>query len=285
MADYIVDSIQAKLGTLLLGKRMQLHPQVGSTNDLVREAGRQGAPEGLVILAEEQVRGRGRLGRTWTAPPGSSILCSVLLRPRFPPRQGFYLTIAASLAILGAIRKLTVDVGRWTLDGINQITGTKSPIRVPSGRPQSAIKWPNDVLVNGSKVAGVLCESEFNGGEWAFAVVGFGINVNLPTESFGEMQATATSLSAELGHEIDRAALLALVLEELEACYLALQDGQMQPTFQAWADALETLGKRVTVNEPGGMITGTAMRIDSDGALIVKTDAGTERRVLAGDVS
>ena len=274
MADYIVDSIQAKLGTLLLGKRMQLHPQVGSTNDLVREAGREGAPEGLVILAEEQVRGRGRLGRIWTAPPGSSILCSVLLRPRFPPRQGFYLTIAASLAILRAIRTLTVD-------GEPQTTSTKSKIQ----NPKSKIKWPNDVLVNGSKVAGVLCESEFNGGEWAFAVVGFGINVNLPTESFGEMQARATSLSAELGHEIDRAALLALVLEELEACYLALQEGQMQPTFQAWTDALETLGKRVTVNEPGGNLTGTAVRVDSDGALIVKTDAGMERRILAGDVS
>ena len=285
MEDYSVDSIQAKLGTLLLGKRMQLHPQVGSTNDLIREAGREGAPEGLVILAEEQVRGRGRLGRTWTAPPGSSILCSVLLRPRFPPQQGFYLTIAASLAILRAIRKLTVDDGRWTVDHRSQSTSTKSAIRVPSGRPKSAIKWPNDVLINGRKVAGVLCESEFNGGEWAFAVVGFGINVNLPGEGFGELRARATSLSAELGHEIDRAALLALVLEELEACYLALQAGQMQPTFQAWADALETLGKRVIVSEPGGTITGMAMRVDADGALIVKTDAGTERRVLAGDVS
>jgi BirA family biotin operon repressor/biotin-[acetyl-CoA-carboxylase] ligase len=279
--DYTIGNIQAKLGTLFLGKRMQLHPQVGSTNDLVREAGREGAPEGLVILAEEQVRGRGRIGRTWTAPPGSSILCSVLLRPRFPPQQGFYLTIAASLAILRAIRKLTVDGRRWTVDHRSQITSTKSAIR----NPKVAIKWPNDVLMNGRKVAGVLCESEFNGGEWAFAVAGFGINVNMPGEKFGELRARATSLSAELGHEIDRAALLALVLEELEACYLALQDGRMQPTFQAWADALETLGKRVTVSEPGGTITGMAMRVDPDGALIVKADTGTERRVLAGDVS
>jgi BirA family transcriptional regulator, biotin operon repressor / biotin---[acetyl-CoA-carboxylase] ligase len=279
--NYTIGNIQVKLGTLLLGKRMQLHPQVGSTNDLIREAGREGAPEGLVILAEEQVRGKGRLGRTWTAPPGSSILCSVLLRPRFPPQQGFYLTIAASLAILRAIRKLTVDGRRWTVDDQSQITSTKSAIR----NPKSAIKWPNDVLLNGRKVAGVLCESEFNGGEWAFAVVGFGINVNLPREKFGELRARATSLSAELGHEIDRAALLALVLDELEASYLALQDGQMQPTFQAWADALETLGKKVTVSEPGGKLTGVAMRVDSDGVLIVKTDAGTERRVLAGDVS
>jgi BirA family transcriptional regulator, biotin operon repressor / biotin---[acetyl-CoA-carboxylase] ligase len=260
---------------------MQLHPQVGSTNDLIREAGREGASEGLVILAEEQVRGRGRLGRTWTAPPGSSILCSVLLRPCFPPQQGFYLTIAASLAILRAIRKLTMDDGRWTVGGGDQITGTNSAIQ----NPKSKIKWPNDVLLNGRKVAGVLCESELNGSEWAFAVVGFGINVNMPGEKFGELRARATSLSAELGHEIDRAALLAQVLEELEACYLALQDGQVQPTFQAWADALETLGKRVTVSEPGGTITGMAMRVDSDGALIVKTDSGTERRVLAGDVS
>ena len=139
--------------------------------------------------------------------------------------------------------------------------------------------------MNGRKVAGVLCESEFSGGEWAFAVVGLGVNVNLPGEGFGELRDRATSLSAELGGEVDRAALLAQVLEELEGCYLAFQNGQMEPAFLSWRDALETVGKRVTVEEPSGEVTGTAVRVDPDGALVVRMDSGMERRVLAGDVT
>src|SRR6476646_4309199 len=125
---YTAEAVQRHLSTLIIGKQIDLYPQVNSTNDLARDAGRKGAREGLVILTDEQVRGRGRLGRTWTAPPGSSILCSVLLRPRFSPQQAFYLTIAASLAILRAIRRVPV-VGR------------------PPSAIRADIKWPNDVLL------------------------------------------------------------------------------------------------------------------------------------------
>ncbi len=117
-SNYGVESIKARLDTMIVGKSIEMHRQVGSTNDLVREAGRLGEAEGLVVLAEEQVRGRGRLGRNWTAPAGSSILCSVLLRPRFSPQQAFYLTIAASLAILRGVRGLSDEV-RKTRDESN----------------------------------------------------------------------------------------------------------------------------------------------------------------------
>jgi BirA family biotin operon repressor/biotin-[acetyl-CoA-carboxylase] ligase len=275
---YTAESIQRHLRTLILGKRIDLHPQVTSTNDLAREAARKGAPEGLVNLADEQILGRGRLGRTWTAPPGSSILCSILLRPRFSPQQAFYLTIAASLAILRAINQLLTSAS-VPMDRPFVVS------RHPAGAVVPAIKWPNDVLLNGRKVSGVLCESEFSGGDWAFAIVGFGINVNLPSSDFGPLSDRATSLSAELGYPISRSVLLAAILTELEAFYLAMQNGQFTPLYTEWASSLETIGKQVTVHNAHEQTTGQALRVDPDGSLIIKTPNGTERSILAGDIT
>lgn len=283
MGDFLADSIRERLATAFLGNKVEVHRQVGSTNDLVREAGRSGAAEGLVILAEEQVKGRGRLGRIWTAPVGSSILCSVLLRPRFSPQQAFYLTIATSLAILRAISNQNAETASQMMVGrISRIASASA-----SSVPHISIKWPNDVLVNGRKSAGVLSEGEFRGGDWAFAVVGFGINVNLGSvalEGLRMVAPRATSLSAEMGVEVDRAELLARVLEELEGLYLLLQNGQFRAVFSEWVNKLETIGRRVLVEQGSERIRGVALRVDGDGALVVRGDNGEERRVLAGDV-
>ena len=152
---------------------------------------------------------------------------------------------------------------------------------------QSAIKWPNDVLVNGRKVAGILSESEFIGGEWRFAVVGFGINVNLTGPDLEGLRAVAplaTSLSVEWGIEVDRALLLARILTEFEGLYLVLQSGQLGPVYDEWASALESVGRYVTVNDGSGMISGQAIRVEHDGALVIRMDGGRERRIVAGDV-
>lgn len=265
MLEYTPASIKSRLTTNILGRRIELHSQVGSTNDVVRQAARLGEAEGLVVVAEEQLAGRGRLGRTWVAPSACCVLCSVLLRPRFSPQQAFYVTIAAAVAIHRAIRA------------------------VGGGALAPAIKWSNDVLLNGRKVAGILSESEFMGGEWAFSVLGFGINVNLQREQFGELRDTATSLSAELGSEVDRAEVLARTLNELESLYLLLQGGQFGTVRAEWAAALDTIGKQVSIVEPGSIggsnrVEGKALRVDADGALVVLTEGGVERRVLAGDV-
>ena len=272
MLEYTPDAIRSSLKTLLVGRRIELHQSVASTNDLVKEAARRGEPEGLVVLAEEQVKGRGRLGRTWTAPPGSSILCSILLRPRFSPTQAFYLTVAAALAIYRA-------VGRRTTEDGNPQSSVLSP--------RSSIKWPNDVLVNGRKVSGVLSEGEFVGGAWSFAVVGFGINANLSGKELAELRAiapNATSLSAEFGIQIDRAQLAARVLTEFEALYLTLQNGQFGPVYDEWVTALETIGRQVSVDYGSGPVYGQALRVEPSGSLVIRTPDGTERRVLAGDV-
>lgn len=295
IAAFTPEAIQSRLTTNILGRRIELHPQVGSTNDLVLEAARRGEREGLVIVAEKQITGRGRLGRTWVAPPGCCVLCSVLLRPRFSAQQAFYVTIATSLAIYRAVgmalqgsqRTPPGDVGHPNSAGARQDAEQPAPVL--------SIKWPNDVLLNGRKLSGVLSEGEFSGGDWAFSVVGFGINVNLTSEQLGELQGTATSISAELGHEVDRAGLLAGVLNELESLYLLLQSGQFGSVHASWVAALETIGKRVSVTEAGStqsgvidavsaVIEGRATRVDPDGALVVLTSNGVERRVLAGDV-
>jgi BirA family transcriptional regulator, biotin operon repressor / biotin---[acetyl-CoA-carboxylase] ligase len=259
---YTPQSISSHLTTLILGRRVELYPRAGSTNDLAREAGRRGEPEGLVIIADEQLSGRGRMDRVWTAPPGCCILCSVLLRPRFAPQHAFYLTIAAALAIYRVCAALLPS----------------------SGGPRVAIKWPNDVLIGGKKVAGILCESEFGGEGWDFSVVGFGLNANLRPAELGDLRAAATSLSAEMGREVNRAAVLARVLGELESLYLLLQNGQFGHLHSQWASALETLGKRVSINEAGDVVSGTAVRVDPDGALVIRRPGGSEQRVMAGDV-
>lgn len=264
MQPFTPQALSSILTTTLLGRSIEIYRQVGSTNDLVREAAKQGEPEGLVIAADEQIAGRGRLGRVWNAPPGCCVLCSVLLRPRFSPQQGFYLTIASALAIYRSIKTL-------------------SPQHSVACTP--TIKWPNDVLLGGHKVSGVLCESEFTGGNWAFSVVGFGINVNLTPDELGELPDTATSLSIAWGQPIDRTTVLANVLKELESLYFTLQSDQFSIVHEEWAAALETTGKRVTVKAGEDNITGLAVRVDPDGALVVRSNAGSEQRVLAGDVT
>jgi BirA family biotin operon repressor/biotin-[acetyl-CoA-carboxylase] ligase len=259
---YTPQSIRLQTRTTVIGRRIEMHEQVGSTNDLAREAGRRGEPEGLLILAEEQTQGRGRLGRTWVAPPHTSILGSLLLRPRFSAQHAFHLTMAAALAIHD-----TCAMGDFAAFGMS-----------PS------IKWPNDVLVNGRKIAGVLSESEFSGGDWDFAVVGFGINANSDPEDLGPVQIPATSFAREMGSAIDRVLLLSRVLMFFEDAYLQLQNGQHRFVYERWTRALETVGRPVRVQEAGGMVEGTAVGVDPDGALLVRTASGERRRVLAGDV-
>lgn len=278
--DYSVDAIRASLKTIMLGRRVEMHQWVGSTNDVAREAARRGEEEGLVVLAEEQVTGRGRLGRVWLAPPGCCILCSVLLRPRFSPERGFYITIATALAIYRACKALLMQYGR-----VGTSTLSTRPELGIAQEPAVAIKWPNDVLIGGRKVSGVLCESELDGRDWACCVAGFGINVNLSVDEIAPLQSRATSLAVESGRSVDRTQLLAQVLIELEGLYFSLQNGQFGVVHDEWVAALETIGKRVSVRKQGGVIEGEALRVDADGALVVRLATGEERRVVEGDVT
>ena len=249
--------IAAGLTTRTFGRPVEYYPRAGSTNDLARERAVAGAPEGLLIVTDEQTAGRGRRGRRWLAPPGGAILASLLLRPRFATDDAFAPTMILGLAVCAAARA-------W-------------------GAP-AVLKWPNDVLCGGRKLAGILCEMAFTGGRADFVVAGFGVNVAFDPAPLG-LDGVATSLSAAIpGPPPDRLVVLDSILGEAEARYAAWQAGGYEALWQEWRAALVTLGA-VTRIDPGdgAILTGMATRVERDGTLVLATAAG-ERRVVAGSV-
>lgn len=251
------ETISASLTTELLGRTLYVYPSIDSTNARAAELARASAPDGTLVLANEQTAGRGRLGRQWLAPPGSSLLLSLVLRPNLQPRQIQRLAMITSLAACQAIDRLTgLDV---------------------------RIKWPNDLQISGRKVGGMLCEAGLSGQRLAFVVVGLGINVNLSPASLGELLTPATSLSHELGYEVERLPLLCALLDDLEIAYLRLCSGWLP--HEAWRSRLATLGQQVQVGLPGQVIAGLVEDVDADGALLVRQNDGSLATILAGDVT
>ncbi len=253
--------IKKGLRTAFIGREVFYYPSLSSTNDLAKELAVRGAPEGTLVIADEQTAGRGRLGRRWLAPSGTSLLMSLLFRPCFlAPHQTQRLTMVCSLAVVEAIEGAT-------------------------GLP-AAIKWPNDIVVRGKKAGGILTELGATGEHLDYAVVGLGLNVNLNFEAMaamGELVATATSLSQELGREVSRLALLWGILENIEARYRRLQAGELP--HGEWASRLVTLHHHVIADTTQGTIEGWVEGVDANGALIVRTKGDVCRRVLAGDVT
>ncbi|MGD1996637.1 MAG: biotin--[acetyl-CoA-carboxylase] ligase [Anaerolineae bacterium] len=262
-----LSEIQPLLTTCVFGRNLVLLPRVGSTNDVARDLAREGAPEGTVVVADEQTAGRGRLGRRWLAPPGTSLLCSILFRPNLPIPEIPRLTMLCSLA---------------AADAVEGVAG------LPVG-----IKWPNDLVVEARipdpeargwrKLAGLLAETGIVDERPDFAIVGVGINVNVPPRILSEVAPNATSILAETGRRADRASLLAALLGESEARYRQLRSGE-SPHVE-WSSRLITLGRRVEATVPDGVLVGVAEAVDEYGALLLRTSDGTLRRLTAGDVT
>lgn len=255
------------LGASPLWRRVIHQPSVGSTNDVAKDLAAQGAPEGTVVVADRQTAGRGRLGRRWRAPVGTCLLCSILFRPRLSASQVNRLTMLCSLAAADAVKELA---------GI-----------------EASLKWPNDLVVESQasdhglhgwhKLAGILTETGMVGDRLDFAVVGIGLNVNVPTDVLPELAPKATSVLAETGREVDRLALLAALLKGIEHRYKQLQAGE-NPRDE-WAARLVTLGERVAVTAGERVLTGVAESVDENGALLLRTSDGKRHRLLAGDVT
>ena len=235
--------------------------EIDSTNRWVLEQARAGAPEGLVAVADHQTAGRGRLGRTWTAPPGGSLLASILLRPDLPPDSLHLVTAAVALSAADACRAVA---------GV-----------------EPELKWPNDLLVGGRKLAGVLAEADLAGagaGGGAVVVAGIGLNVNWPGPLPEELQATATSLDRAAGREVDREALLVELLVGVEGRYAGLsQERGRAGLASEYRARCTTIGRVVRVDLADESFTGTACDVTDGGQLLVTTDACL-RTVGAGDV-
>lgn len=265
-SDLTPDLIQRALPTTTIGRAVEYYAQLGSTNALVRQRARAGQPEGLVVLADEQTAGRGRLGRSWAAPPGSSLLCSVLLRPAWlAPTDAFLLTMLAGVALCDAVEQL-------------------APLH-------ARLKWPNDLLLptaNGlRKTAGVLSELELAGDTIGWAVLGMGINVSWSPQGLvdgRDLATQATSVSAALGSPVERLALLRALLVQLDHGYTALRQGQRSALFEQWRGRLATLGQPVHVHLPAGELRGIAEEVEPSGALRVRDQEGVLHTVVAGDV-
>ncbi len=244
------------LGRGLLRRAMYYLPECESTNDEARARAMAGEPEGALVLADFQSAGRGRMGRAWHSPRGSSLLFSLLLRPPLAPERALQAVMTASLGAMVGIRRET-------------------------GLP-ARLKWPNDVLIDGKKAGGILCELGLDGDTLNYVIVGIGLNVNFDPRRVEGIPPDATSIQRELGRPQPRPALLRAILEETESRYGELLRGRS--LRGEWARALDTLGRKVKVTLPDGELTGTAESVEESGALVLRSGDGSLRTIPAGDV-
>lgn len=231
---------------------------LNSTNDLAKELAAQDAPEGTVVVAEAQTRGRGRLGREWNSPPGAGLYVSLVLRPMLPPMELPQITLTTAVAVVRAVR------------------------RVAGLAP--GIKWPNDLLLNGKKLGGILTEMETESDRIRHVVVGLGLNVNNPGFP-PELAATATSLTLAMARTFSRVHLLQAWLEEFEALYERFLKQGFPEILKEWKSYAVTLGKLVTVRQGPREISGQALDVAPDGALLLRTANGETVRVTSGEIT
>ncbi len=247
----------------LLGTRpFRFAQQVTSTNDIAREWALSGAPGGAVVVTEEQVAGRGRFDRTWMAPPGTALLMSVVLRPRIAPERIARVTMVGAVAVAESLASLP-----------------SLPLEL------IGLKWPNDVQLGGRKVAGILSEAVWEGQKLVAAVLGIGINVRIDF-SDTPLAEQATSIERVTGTPVDRPALLARLLSRIDHWAARIAERSL---LSAWSGRLATIGQHVTVHTMDASqqreISGQALDVEDDGALILQADDGSTQRVLAGDVT
>lgn len=251
--------IRYKLKTTLFDKKIYHFDEIGSTNDVAKIYAVKGAPEGTLFVAEKQVKGKGRLGRKWVSPSGG-IWFSVILRPEISPIDASKITIIAGIAVAEAIRDET---------GLD-----------------ARIKWPNDVLIEGRKVAGILTEMSAEADKVNFVVVGIGVNANLDLSVFPkELQKKMITLREAMGHEADRVILLKSILKKFEAAYFSFKRGNFKKILSDWKDLCDTLGKRVKILALDKEMEGEALDIDEHGGLLLKFPSGEMRTVYSGDVT
>ena len=255
------DDLMAQLpGEPIVGREIAVFEETTSTSDVADRLARDGVKEGMVVFAESQTRGRGRLGRRWHSPPRKGLWFTVLLRPNLRPSSATQFVIAAAVALCRAIREQT---------GL-----------------QPEIKWPNDLLVGGRKLAGILTEMNAELDHLNYLLLGIGVDVNQDTEDYpAELRTFATSLRIETGSRVNRSALAVSMLRELDRAYRAIQTGQFAQLTEEWYRQCGTLGHQVAIRVGDRVLQGRAEALDDDGALLLRTQHGRIERVLGGDVT
>lgn len=242
------------LKTKVIGKKIYSYASIDSTNNIAYKMAEEGADEGSVIVAEEQKKGKGRIGRSWSSPKGG-IYFSLILRPGMVPTEVSKLTLVAAVSVAQAIRELT---------GISAL-----------------IKWPNDILVNNKKLCGILTELKAEQDQTSFVILGVGINVNTKPSLLPKH---ATSITKELGRDFPKVDLMRKLLKNIETHYILFKNNKFKDIIGEWKDLSAILGSRVKVMDKAHNIEGMAIDVDEGGALIVRLDNGLNERILAGDI-
>ena len=256
----IADDLCARLDNAqTIGKSIRVLEQTTSTNDEAAQAARNG-DDGLVIFAETQTAGRGRLGRAWHSAAGKGLWFSILLRPSFAPSECTRLTVAAATALARAVQAVA---------GL-----------------EAQVKWPNDIFINGRKVAGILMELSAEVDHIHHVVIGVGMDVNQTASEFPPpIRDIATSLRMSGGKAVNRAELAVAVLREMDNDYRRVQDGQFKEVADEWAALCNTIGQEVNIQIGPRLVAGRAEALDESGALLLRTPHGRIERITGGDVT
>jgi BirA family biotin operon repressor/biotin-[acetyl-CoA-carboxylase] ligase len=250
--------VEQGLAAKILGSRLLYFDRIDSTNNCAKTLAQNGEPQGTIVIAEQQALGRGRLGRRWESPPFVNLYCSVILRPTLAPAETPWITLTAAVALAEAIESF-------------------SPLA-------PTIKWPNDILAGGKKLAGVLTEAVSTAERLEFVILGIGVNVNFSQESMPpEIRERATSLAVLAGAKISREDFLRRLIHHLDRCYGILEAAGFAEIAAHWDKRFDLRGRTVRVEMTDRTVVGRAVGLDRGGALIVETDDGKER-IVAGDV-
>lgn len=252
-------ALQRLLTTHTFGRTVYVLPSTTSTNDIAKDLAHRGAPAGTVVLAEHQTHGRGRHGRTFASPAGVGIYLSLLVRPQVDPHRLPQLTLASAVATAEAL-----------------VECCALPVR---------LKWPNDIVIDDKKVAGILSEAILGAGTSPMTVIGIGINVNTALAHLpSELHAHVTSLALASGHPWPRLPLIAVLLAHLERLYQVFHQGDMAPILQRWLHYGQIIGRQVRFIPQQGASRGTVIGLDTDGALLIQDTDGVQQRLVAGEV-
>lgn len=254
------EALRQLLAAGRFGKRIFYLPEIDSTNVFAYKRAQEGGAEGEIVIAETQTHGKGRLGRQWLSPPYMNLYMSVILRPTLAPVDTPQITLASAVALAETVESFA------------------------SLRPE--IKWPNDILVERKKLAGILTESCCDRSRVLFVIVGIGVNLNFPLEAMPEgIRKRATSLWTLTRKPVDRTAFAGQLIQNLDRCYGDLAAKGFAFTAQRWESYFRLKGETVRVESADQAFCGKALGVDSDGALLVQGEGGELQRVVAGDVN
>lgn len=254
-----IRQIRDGLITKRLGAKLHYFSEIDSTNAYARQLAAAGADEGEIVVAEAQTRGRGRLGRSWISPPFVNLYVSVILRPHLPPIHAPQLTLMAAVALADTVASFL--------------------------HTAPTIKWPNDILIEGRKLAGILTESRCDSERIEFVILGIGVNLNYPVELMPDfIRERAISIVSVTQTEVSREEFFRRLIQALDRCYGEIEESGFEDLARRWEARFGLRGKKVRAQMGGRTIIGTAKGIAPDGALILEDGRGERQRIVAGDV-